>query len=359
MRKTIILVAYLVFSSSIVFAVPSITSFSGDTDTHGNTLTVGGSGFDTKTTAAPLIYDSMDNYTGDTVATNGAYDDDWSFALAQDSEIAVEDTESISRNINSSYYAVCDIYEKQSAGFSSISSMGDKANIYVSFWARKNWVWGEDGDTAYGNFKISRVEHSEVVGGGKPNCYVGLPYTDRVATTAEFSTAGSSQTTAFARDTLWPDDTWVFIECFYKISNTAGSSDFQFWFNGTNYLDYQGYDMACDDMRGFMIAAVQNVRSTGKQTTDRFWIDDMYIDDTQQRVQIRQGAVIENQIPTAWSDTALSLVFNKGSLSDGAATLRVYDSDGGYGDYSITIGDSSTSTSYKHMSPGIYSSGRY
>ena len=52
---------------------------------------------------------------------------------------------------------------------------------------------------------------------------------------------------------------------------------------------------------------------------------DIYIDFTAARVEVTVGSDTEIQLVTAWSDTSITCAFNKGELSSGAGTVKVYN----------------------------------
>lgn len=72
-----------------------------------------------------------------------------------------------------------------------------------------------------------------------------------------------------------------------------------------------------------------------KTTTITFWIDDLYVDNTQARVELCSGSSWANrgncniQIPSAWSNTSIKVSTNTASFTDGqTAYLYVVDAEG-------------------------------
>jgi hypothetical protein len=57
-------------------------------------------------------------------------------------------------------------------------------------------------------------------------------------------------------------------------------------------------------------------------------VTDIYYDLTQARVEVAQGSTSEVQLISSWSPTSIVIIANKGALTSGAATLRVYGSSG-------------------------------
>jgi hypothetical protein len=52
---------------------------------------------------------------------------------------------------------------------------------------------------------------------------------------------------------------------------------------------------------------------------------DLYYDFTEARAEIQVGSVVEIQPVNSWADGSITIIFNKGELSAGTGTLRIYD----------------------------------
>lgn len=75
-----------------------------------------------------------------------------------------------------------------------------------------------------------------------------------------------------------------------------------------------------DSSRDLLMSWPNSVDSGGQYDTA-----DIYVDWTEARVMCVQGGVSEVQPVKSWADGAVQIIFNKGELSAGAATLSVYD----------------------------------
>lgn len=82
------------------------------------------------------------------------------------------------------------------------------------------------------------------------------------------------------------------------------------------------------------------------------YMDDLYVDTSQSRVELGDSPEWDScthreiQIPVAWSDSSVMVIFNQGSFNAGdTAYIYIVDDDGNVNSngYSITIGDSSGS----------------
>lgn len=148
-----------------------------------------------------------------------------------------------------------------------------------------------------------------------------------------------------------PWNKWVHIQVYEKLSNPAGTA------NGTVWCDCVGYGKA-------VFTNVITRKSGYKFKMDSVWlglaadnfnpavfdlqvyIDDIYIDNTQARVEIGDKDSYgdcthrEIQIPTAWSGNSITVRVNQGSFRSGdKAYLFVVDANGDISNsYPITFG---------------------
>lgn len=328
LKRLSILVAFLL-CPVFAYSAPSIS----DVTISGSTITLSGSGFGTKSTAAPIKWDNMEN---------GSYDSNWGFIYMNLPSIITSNGRA-----GSTYHAEYDVTSTREGGPSWVNGVPEKDEIYLYYWAKKDWIWGTDGDTAYGNFKMNRVEHD--VGGSNPNIYWGWGYTEYLASMLEYGTA-SDNNEFLDRETNWPDDTWVLIESYYKIDD-SGNGIMEVWFNGKSYSRVADCDMNATAMDGMHIG-VYNARSEGVQSTDRFYQDDIYFDNTRARVMLCATSTFdatqakEIQIPTSWASTSISATFNQGAFGNGDTVYAfVVDSDGNVsGGEAVTIPGPTLST---------------
>jgi len=86
-------------------------------------------------------------------------------------------------------------------------------------------------------------------------------------------------------------------------------------------------------------------------TTGTTYFDDVYLDNTWARVVIGDSSTYEDctiretQIPSAWSDTSITVTFNQGSFSEGTVYLYVIDADGvPSAGFAISIGEEAGDT---------------
>jgi len=315
-------------------AAPSISSTSG-TFTHGNSVTIGGSGFGSKSTAAPVKYDDFDD---------GEVGSDLSGWSLVKSSGGVYPKYSDTRSHNGDQSGLAS-FENQYNCSAYLGNL-DLTTVYASYWVYWEKVSGDDTrnmklarfTAAYGNYKD-----------GNPKMgYTGLN--------------GSSGTwylnNGDGYDMNWGNyvvgGTWHRIEMYFVASSSPGQADgtWAFWKNCSQIVDEKDYvTIATTADRNFVrnfILPFYCAHDPGGP--HRVYYDDVYLDSTQARVEIGNASTWsgcshkEIQVPTAWSSSSITVDVNKGSMSDGTAYLYVVDSSGGVNSsgYQITLGTAST-----------------
>jgi len=322
------LISFTVFVlfPALLCATPSINSISG-TFSGGETVTISGSGFGSKSPAAPLIWDDFEDGAIDT-STTALDRDDWDSIGS-----GWDDVDNTVKHAGT-YSA------KGDAGAGNCNacingSYGDGVKVYVYLWRRyastvscnqkffrmypsetyPNWAW------SWHNDGITIVE---------PNVWTthgccGSPPEGNTWYNEEFElqmSSGSAQADGIGR--------------YY--SNCTKESEF------TDVVTRNG---SYPDQ--FTRLYIDNY---GEQT-GYVWEDDIYIDTTWSRVMVGDNATFtscthrEIQIPSVWADGEITITFNQGSFStDDTAYVFVVDSNGdtcsGACGEEITIGGTSS-----------------
>ena len=149
------------------------------------------------------------------------------------------------------------------------------------------------------------------------------------------------------------NDRWDRKEFWIRIGDTPGQR-FMFWENAVlkrNYTTPEEFPYGVGPYLGDI--GTFNVVYLGfwirEHSDARVQMDDVYIDTTQARVEIGDNPTWgqcthrEIQIPSAWSDTSITVTVNQGSFGSGSkAYLYVVDADGKVNaeGFPITFGDS-------------------
>lgn len=345
-RKLCIAMLLLAASGGSAEATPSISGQSGGI-AHGDSLTLTGSGFGTKSIAGPMLYDDFDD---------GAVSDDVESRAPQIHQGGLSSYSTWAKDGGGDYGA--EIIRLNATSLKARSSkharmtFDDSAfyglNLYVpytfatgnelfiSFYYRytktgaayprqtKAWVaydgsWGDHAyfSTAFGNCEGGgwRQHRTDI----SSDIEIGLDGPDINGEWVRFesylkqssaSTGNGAWTARVYRPTIGTPD---IIENIITNAVMRGSST-----NWTKWTFGGGYYSMCG--------------SSDFGTVD---VDEFYMDNTQARVELANASTLasatvrELQVPTAWSDTSVTVTVNRGVFGDGDSVYAyIYDSTG-------------------------------
>lgn len=361
MHRYAFILITLFFSAAPAWAAPAITSITGTPD-DGGSITVNGTGFTTKSTAAPLVWDDFESHTtGALVSATGTWSIDSDESSTYQPKISTSNqrtgsTKSVLVTLNqgdisgSTYQH--DLFYKDNLAFSS--------KIYVDMWVRLNDGEavgnGGDGSNNY-QIKLWRLACALAV----PNEYptISLFHWQEAGSTGRY---GYYQFTREGSVGVWTDyftaltqDTYTHFQMIVE-PGTLGNADgnVRIYHNGALAAEKLNTQLLFTTGRNFdMIRLgeyVGNYSSISVAPTTNF--DDVYIDNSEARVEIGNASTYsasthrEIQIPSAWSTTAATVTVNAGSFPNGQpAYLFVIDSSGAASlGYPITLGVAATPT---------------
>lgn len=331
--------------------VPSISNAAG-TLTHGSSVTITGSGFGTKTTAAPVIWD--DASIGSVPTDNGKWDGYYPQYPVHSTVWHVRYTSPI-RGVATAHTHVA---RYMAGGHGEVGSNG----YDVMFWKNRtmasypqftyacwyergdpNWVFG--GDNNYKMYDFST--------GTQPYASPSNWYT-AWNTPLPNSTVGGC-VWVFNDDCLdapceslaWPDNNghnyywntgannfggWQKVEMEIQWTNQT-SGYVKVWNNGVLVMNYSGpTDKYAGTARSESVGGY--ARMYGQPNNWRYW-NDVYLDYTRSRVLLANNATLtsatirEIQIPSSWSNGSINATMNLGKFTTGqTAYLFVLDSTG-------------------------------
>ena len=358
-------------------AAPDITSVDG-TVQKGNTISIEGNGFGNKLSAAPLKYDFFEQ-SGAEYEVGNKIKNDWvggdsisppyynpkyhssNYRTGSTKHIRTEwpspNPGSEEAGENDSH---CPFYYDHNAPLKE---------IYVTFYVRIKIPSFVTADLAP-NVKWFRVvnETDPFYGYESPTLYTSFvlyddpdsPYYKLIANKTGMR-GNDGQTGHTEYHTLPVDNGWngkvptpvndVWIRCEYILKeSSAPGGVFDGTADGSAVVYYQMGGVG----NKFIKVSDQTGIITNQSGNDLHWeairfseynrnelldmtidYDDIYIDNTQARIEIGDDAVWENcthreiQIPESWSDTSIEFIVNTGSFSDGQAFLFIIDSNGG------------------------------
>lgn len=334
--KSLVCAAILILTS-VAQAAPSISSVSG-TITDGQSITISGSGFGSKSTAAPTLWDDcsgtdpLDLWTcGSPMTCHEADENNATYNINYRTPAAVGRGVALPHSHITKYLCGAHYY-----------SVGDGANVviwktvevsppcytYVSWYRRidPNWVWGDYDQ----NFKDACW--CDTLTEGPYSCNNYLSHHDgnlyQYYTGYWDANVFSGYEVALEHERL--ETKWVKTEWETYWSNSSGWM--KVWEDGVLKMHYAGDTLT--DGGPNLIAIEGFFREIS--TENWRYMADIYIDHSIQRVLIGNASTLascttlrEIQIPTAWSSTSITTTVNQGGFANGAtAYLYVFDASG-------------------------------
>jgi hypothetical protein len=340
--KNILFIILLI--PSVLYAAPSKPIVVVNEDT----LTISGSSFGTKSTAAPLLFDNFEGGTvGQSIDTGGYWTTSWD---AEGYEPLYNSDNARTGSTKHSYHLM-DVGGGSEIISPSLGTLSDK--IYVDFWYRVN----KNGNPSNCQIKVWRL-----FGADASDLYPSFAYYDNSGKLVQFdSSLGSDCETAHLLDSDYFGDTynsWNHFQVQVSVG-TVGESDggYTYWVNNGS-PDEDRYDLAVYPNESCQFHKVRfgewlaNKNCTENGANTRF--DDIYVDDSWSRILVGDNSTFnscthtEVQIPTAWSASQITVTINQGSFGDDDTVyLFVFDSDGNISPASdgFTFSDLVTETS--------------
>lgn len=334
-----ILVLVILSFPSYANAEPSINSVSSN-PVHGSDIVIKGSDFGTKTLAPPTSF--LDFEAG--TINNTINESGWIIGKAESGSDPVYSNKEI-RGQSSLSAKVPIGYFGQSYLRYNWTVPPANQTFYVTYW-RKNVLGGIEAS----NYKALRLQTTS--GKNIPEVMLAMAGGSSFGEVLNFYGTGTSKK-------YFPiyHGQWIREELYF-FAGTRGNSDaeIKWWIHRNsppeqiNHNSDSGFNALIADR-----AEQFNKISIGKEwggnntpsDTNTVYLDDVYIDNTQARVEIADNAVWDNcmhreiQIPSAWSDASITFQVNQGSFSNGqTAYLFVVDADGNVNTngYPIVIG---------------------
>jgi hypothetical protein len=298
------------------FAAPSISEVSGGI-IEGETVTIAGSGFGTKSPAAPLIWDTLEDGSVNT-STTSLDRDDW------DSTSTFSAT---SGDKHGGTYSALSSGPNGGGHFDIETNVGDSAKLYFYTWRRystgmsqanlnkKFWGMLPTGGSSYPR-PAAAWHGSELGKAGKfivePNLY---------------------GTKAFSFGDL-PGSSWFLDEFIVQLSSGSGQRDgiWQYIQDGSTKANYT--DVVYRNGTYPTQPSQVSWRNDGIYSGN-LYMDDLYIDTMWSRVMVGNNSSYsscthrEIQIPMAWAGNSITITVNQGSFADCETVyLFVVDADG-------------------------------
>ena len=325
-----------------VQSAPVVQQVSGTLD-HRGAITINGTGFGSKPTAAPLVWDDA---TGTNILDK--WDGAWPYLVPgyntgyHDPMHGVTPPHSHdSRYIAGAHAANTGAYSGYDVVFfKNIPRLAFPFYVYASWYQRadNNWVFG--GDNNYKTFAYSVCCSPYELPNDWFTAY-GPPHPGNTTDSAQWSVGDNANSLqnpdANGHNAWWGNGVnpmagqWAKVEIAVKLTNQTDGY-IKVWENGRQVMNYAGStDKYSGDRRTIGIGGFARMQ---KQQNWRYFAD-AYVDMTLSRVvlantpELAHATIIENQIPSAWSDDSIMATVNLGRFVQGeTAYLFVVDSSG-------------------------------
>ena len=303
---------------------PVISAVSG-TVSHGSSLQISGSGFGSKSTAAPLKWDTFENGT-DNTALSG-----WSLSATPDGT-RVPRYSTLRRRPNSNLSARAD-FSNGNWGSNFAITGTPLPRVYLDA-----WYYYQPASPYSRNHKLFRI-HSNT---DSPNLYYNLYCATGYSHLSQDGVSGGNYH-------YWPwigpeyfAGKWVHLQVYLEESSPGvDDGTALMWIDGVLWVNQVRNFRTRDSSTNWNSIYLGNYVGHGSDASCAasgdawtFW-DDVYIDTTPARIEIGDASTYsatrhrEIQIPSAWSSSAISITLNRGGFSslDGKY-LYVTDSAG-------------------------------
>jgi hypothetical protein len=342
----------LLLVPSISLAAPTVSSVSGSTS-DGQQITILGTGFGSKSTAAPLVWETFEQGTlGNTIISDGFWDAERDGSKTLFSDKNKRHDRSYLNALHTVDNIKLDSFQKV---FNELNSNGSK--LLVSFWLRIDFVSGFDRSSS--QLKVMRLTNN--------GSYNDSPILLWQSFSDDNKTMNESYTTATKSDGTYlvgslgrgtsvnggmpkiSENQWVNVQITYQNSTSPTNVKFLVSPNPGSSL-YQGSAYYNVPTLTSSSGPYLNTVKFGYHQNDgtlayNHW-DDIYIDNSWSRVEIGDNPVYgkcthrEMQIPSTWSSGQIAFKLNQGAFSNGAtAYLFVIDENGVPSPgYPITLG---------------------
>lgn len=295
--------------------------------THGQPFTIAGSGFGTKSTAAPLKWDTFAGGVDGEVVDNGWYVTATSGGFTTPRYatdiLRTGRTRSVKQDFTTAEKYNCTI------GMTGLST----PSLFVSFWKYstfsgglcRNWKLVACRGGSAGDWELPNGRHDVYPDTSSGHIYLadidgtvrGNNYTDGYSATAS----------TWERYEYWVD------------FGTPGVSDaaFIWWLDGKKMANSTGFLGSASALNLFTNLYVNAYFARDTNAAASYhWLSDIFVDATPQRVELSTASTWteasamprEVQPATAWDDDEITITANHGAFGAGTAYLYVIGADG-------------------------------
>lgn len=326
---TICIFLSIIFSPIISFSYPLINT-PPKTLSPGQQVTIIGSGFGVKSPAAPIIWANFNNGSVSPSSLGQRISWDASdFTNVNTTNLLPNSTGNVVGVWNSNIGAKSFSFRIDKTYWSTVYHFQKRYFDFDATGNQKYWrLWPVSGSN-----DMLALWHGATAGGG-------LCYNEYEASTGISGNVNGYQG-SFPGKNQWIQEefTWKFAggNGLNKVGTPDPTGCTGYWDYRVNGVANQHRENVCNSTNNQVQLRTDNFTDSAYLPPDgsKVYMDDIYIDDTLARVMIGNNSTlatsthIEPQIPSAWSDTSITVTVNMGSFQTGESVyLFVVDASG-------------------------------
>ena len=330
--------------AAVVQAQPSITGVTG-TLSHGQTVTIAGSGFGTKSPVAPAAFEDFSDGVANGISKHGGT---WHITNNTDNLRTPFDVMN----------ARCDF--KHPGGMCEYSYNAVTApRWFVQYWFKPapNWQWGT---TTYGgnNDGLANVKFLRFFPTGSRNYsnvfYAFLGWANNVIRAVE---NGDTVYLPIDFTVIMTPGSWHLVQAEFGENSGVDQADgrLRLWIDGAlrhttdTLVTNVGSDGPAINKRPYVIGLRDSWPPSDAPVDNMYgYYSDIYVDTSWARVEVGDAPVYndctvrEIQIPASWSDSAIEITFRQGTFGNGQTVyVFVVDASGAVSPgFGVVVGSS-------------------
>ncbi|MBW2989987.1 hypothetical protein KY358_06760 [Candidatus Woesearchaeota archaeon] len=327
----ILVACILLFGVGFVSALPGVADLNSSSIGHGESLAISGMGFGEKSSASPVVWDTLEDGSCDLTADINSWSSYHSLKISDEAK----------RHENSEYCAYANMGSGKD-GNAYFTGGSDSMRWFVQYWFKlhPNWTWGTstygNGDENLANVKIFRIWSTST---DKANYVMALwGWANDLYQTVEYIGSQGGYIPLNPLDITL--DEWHLMQFEFSDSTDLGVADgtVKMWYDGKLIFGRSNLITRDENNQRYkrpFIVGFYDSWDDSETDDEFFYIDDAYIDNSFARVEIGDNESFdmcthhEIQIPTSWSDDEIVVNVNRGSFEDGeTAYVFVVDEDG-------------------------------
>ena len=323
------IIFYLLSESGPTFSEPSITNIQPFSFSHGDTVTLTGSGFGNKVNAKPLLW--VDFNENIQPSSTNSQRTSWGGGLNAGAEVSSDNpapnaTQSFRFDLSTTYGASLGLYDIRDA-------IGERTQRLYMF-ARKYYGFDIVDDKGANGFNLKMYRFwgdQSNVPEDRNNIFWGYQGNEGLTSgrmTAEY-TDGNRYSSIIGQE----EGEWMVHELIYDAGTiNVQNGLYDIYQDGVKWInDVYNFETHSSQLpnkyEDFFFEQVSNGTGTGPIY---IYYDEIYMDTTYQRVIICDADTFEScneraiQLPTAWSDNSITIKLNQGAFTSFNQPLWLY-----------------------------------